>query len=107
MKIGLERIREGVVVIGLNGRLDAAAAREVQECLEEAFAGGSTNLVVDLSKVSFIDSTGLGTLVSGLKVARRAEGDVRLVAPNSQVRKLLQLTTLDRVFRVSDSLAEV
>lgn len=106
MKIGLERIRDGVVVIGLNGRLDAAAAPEVQKCLEEAFAGGSTNLVVDLSKVSFIDSTGLGTLVSGLKAARRAEGDVRLVAPNSQVRKLLQLTTLDRVFRVSDSLAE-
>jgi anti-anti-sigma factor len=104
MKIALEPLDGNAAVMRLDGRLDAAAAPKVQKSLEEALAQGRAHLAVDLERVSFIDSTGLGTLVSGLKASRRAEGNLRLVAPGVQVRKLLRLTTLDRVFTVSETL---
>jgi len=104
MKIVPEAAGDGIAVLRLEGRLDAAAAPELQQRVQETLAGRGMDLAIDLSKVSFIDSTGLGTLVSGLKAARRAEGDLRLVAPSPQVQKLLRLTTLDRVFRVVDTL---
>ncbi|MBC7590775.1 MAG: STAS domain-containing protein [Salinibacterium sp.] len=52
---------------------------------------------VDLSDVDFIDSSGLGALIGGLKAARQAGGDLRIAAPNEQVRLVLQLTNMERV----------
>ena len=93
-----------MVLVRLSGRLDAVASPDVLACLKDAVAEGRSRIVVDLSEVSFIDSTGLGTLVSGLKTARKAGGDLRLVAPTPQARRLLRLTTLDRVFVIADTL---
>ncbi|MBB3021564.1 anti-anti-sigma factor [Microvirga lupini] len=107
MMVEMEHREQGIAFVRLSGRLDAAAAPHVLSRLKDAVADGRSRLAVDLSEVSFIDSTGLGTLVSGLKAARRAEGDLRLVAPNSQAQRLLRLTTLDRVFVTSDTLDEV
>lgn len=88
------------MLIRLDGRLDAASAPGFLARVTGAIADGATQFVVDMRSVSFIDSSGLGALVSGLKAARRGEGDLRLVAPSEPVRKLLRLTTLDRVFTV-------
>ena len=103
MKIAFERQDDGGAVLRLDGRLDAAAAPEVRKRLEEAMTDGRTRLTVDLAKVPFIDSTGLGVLVSGLKAARRADGNLRLVAPGPQVRRLMRLTALDRVFTILET----
>jgi anti-sigma B factor antagonist len=100
----MEQTEQGITLTRLSGRLDAAAAPQVLAHLKDAVADGKSRLAVDLSDVSFIDSTGLGTLVSGLKAARKAEGDLRLVAPSPQAKRLLRLTTLDRVFVTSDTL---
>ena len=97
---------DDITMVRLEGRLDAAAAPDLLTELLSAIADGKTRLAVDLSKVSFVDSTGLGTLVSSLKAARRAKGDLRLVAPSDQAKKLLRLTTLDRVFRTSEDPGE-
>jgi anti-sigma B factor antagonist len=107
MIVDMEQTEQGIALARLSGRLDAAAAPHVLARLKDAVAGGKSRLAVDLSEVSFIDSTGLGTLVSGLKAARKAEGDLRLVAPSPQAQRLLRLTTLDRVFVTSNSLDEV
>jgi len=101
--IEIEQTEQGTVLIRLSGRLDAAAAPQVLARLKDAVAEGRSRITVDLSEVSFVDSTGLGTLVSGLKAARKAEGDLRLVAPSLQAQRLLRLTTLDRVFVISDT----
>ena len=61
--------------------------------------GRGTRVVVDLSAVEFIDSSGLGALISGLKVARQAGGDLRIAAPTRQVITVLELTNLNRVLR--------
>ncbi|WP_210335432.1 STAS domain-containing protein [Microvirga sp.] len=99
----MEQTAQGFALVRLSGRLDAAAAPQILARLKDAVADGKSRLAVDLSEVSFIDSTGLGTLVSGLKAARKAEGDLRLIAPSPQAQRLLRLTTLDRVFVTSDT----
>ena len=103
MVFDVEHLEQSVTLMRLRGRLDAASAPGLLARLNGAIAEGKTQFVVDLAEVPFIDSTGLGALVSGLKVARREEGDLRLAAPSEQVSRLLRLTTLDRVFTIADA----
>ncbi|WP_371259213.1 STAS domain-containing protein [Mycobacterium sp. GA-1285] len=75
------------------------AAPALRKELHSLIQGGNTRLVVDLSGTEFIDSSGLGALISGLKLARQAGGDLRIAAPTTQVETVLSLTNLDRVLR--------
>jgi anti-anti-sigma factor len=100
MVVDIEQAVQSVTLLRLQGRLDAAAAPGFLARPTGVIAEGKTRFVVDLAEVPFIDSTGLGALISGLKAARRVEGDLRLAAPSPHVRKLLRLTTLDRVFTI-------
>ena len=98
----------GVVV--LTGRLDLMAAADLKAKIQRLVADGFSQLVVDLEKVPFIDSSGLGALVGSLKTARNAGGDVRIARPAEQIRYILQVSTLDRVLTpyatVEEALAE-
>ena len=73
-------------------------------------AEGWSQLVVDLHAVPFIDSSGLGALVGGLKAARKAGGDCRIARPPEQIRYILEVSTLDKVLTpyatVEEALAE-
>jgi anti-sigma B factor antagonist len=89
----------GVAVAHLEGRLDLLSAQALKTRLSEAVTAGNHRLVVDLGDVPFIDSSGLGALISGLKAARQAGGDLRVARPGDQPRVVLRLTTLDRVLR--------
>lgn len=93
----------GVVVIRPEGRLNMVAAPSLRKELHGLVETGNSRLVVDLSKTDFIDSSGLGALISGLKVARQAGGDLRIAAPTKQVVTVLELTNLNRVLRAHDS----
>jgi anti-sigma B factor antagonist len=87
-------------VLHPTGRLNMVAAPAFKALLEETVASGQTRIVVDLGQVSFIDSSGLGALISGLKATRQAGGDLRLAVVPEQVLTVLRLTNLDRVLRV-------
>ena len=99
MEFDVEKRANHVAVVGLGGRLDMLAAVDVKQKLAAVVADGSHRLVIDLEKVSFVDSSGLGALISGLKAARVAGGDLRLARPDKQVRYILEVSTLDRVLR--------
>lgn len=86
-----------VVVLHCDGRLNMASARALRALVDETVQGGSPRIVVDLSQASFVDSSGLGALVGGLKSARQAGGDLRIAGAPEQVLTVLQLTNLDRV----------
>ena len=88
----------GVTVLAPTGRLDVAGAPALKEAIGDLVRNGPAKVVIDMEGVSFVDSTGLGSVVSGLKQLRNAQGELRLAAPNQQVRVVLELTTLDRVF---------
>ncbi|MDF2827803.1 MAG: anti-sigma-factor antagonist [Mycobacterium sp.] len=93
----------GVTVVRPDGRLNMVAAPALRKQLHDLVAGGNARVVVDLSATDFIDSSGLGALISGLKVARQAGGDLRIAAPTRQVVTVLELTNLNRVLRAHDS----
>ena len=84
-------------MITLVGRLDLVSASTAKRRITDTVAEGARQLVVDLDGVTFIDSSGLSSLVAALKAARQAGGDLRIARPNEQARVILQMTTLDRV----------
>jgi anti-anti-sigma factor len=88
----------GVTVVAPTGRLDVAGAPALKDAISEALKNGTPRVVLDMEGISFVDSTGLGSVIAALKQIRSSQGDLRLAAPNQQVRVVLELTTLDRVF---------
>jgi len=109
MEVTIDTFAGATAVIHLAGQLDAHSAPHVREALANAVAHGHTRLVVDLAGVGFVDSSGLGSLISGLKAARTVGGDLRLAQPSKQVSAILTLTMLERVLRpyttVTDALS--
>ena len=97
MKFGVDKQDDSVAVVRLTGRVDLESAESIRERLRGLVQEGVRHLVLDLQGVSFLDSTGLGALVSGIKTARLAGGDLRIARPGAQARLVLELTTLDRV----------
>lgn len=69
----------------------------LREAVSDAINSGRPRVVVDLSGIEFMDSSGLGALVGCLKTARQAGGDLRISAPTEQVVMVLQLSNLDRI----------
>jgi anti-anti-sigma factor len=100
------RQADGVTVVAPTGRLDVAGAPTLKEAISEALKDGPSKVVLDMEGVSFVDSTGLGSVIAALKQIRSSQGDLRLAAPNQQVRVVLELTTLDRVFPYFSSVEE-
>ena len=92
----------GAVVVCPTGRLNMAVAPAFRTQLRTLVASGSARVVVDLSGIESIDSSGLGALISGLKAARLVGGDLRIAAPPAQVKAVLELTNLDRVLQFHD-----
>ncbi len=93
-------------ILTLSGRLDALAAPQVRRVLRELPSLTRPFVVVHLQKVDFIDSTGLGALVAGLKTAHQHHGTVLLAHPLAQVRMALRLSQLDRIFPLYATLEE-
>lgn len=79
------------------------AAPDVREQLHALVRAGNPKLVVDLAAVETIDSSGLGALISGLKAARQAGGDLRIASPSEQALAVLELTNLNRVLKSCES----
>lgn len=97
------RHEEGVDVLDLTGRFDAYEAPPVADWLEDAATKPPARVVVNLEGVVFIDSTGLSTLVQGMKHARQQGGDVVLCGMQQAVRIIFELTRLDRAFRIENA----
>jgi len=98
--IGNIRRKEAVTVVEIEGRLDAVSAPAVKSQLHELIEKGNRNLILDLHGIAFIDSAGLGTLVSCLRRCTAEGGDLRLAAVPAFCRSIFELTRLTRVFDV-------
>ncbi|WP_420618049.1 STAS domain-containing protein [Candidatus Poriferisocius sp.] len=92
-------------VLTVTGEIDMATAPRFRQRLLAVIGTGAQNVVIDLSGVDFIDSTGLGVLMGGAKRVRSAGGDIRLVMAGSRLADLIELTRLDRVLDVFDSVS--
>lgn len=94
---------EDKAVVTVSGEIDVYTSPVLQERLVEVLREGSPNIVLDLSAVTFLDSTGLGVLITGLKRCRSADGDLVLVTAQPNVLKVLEITGLNDVFQIHDS----
>lgn len=99
MQIDVTRPRAGTAVLTLGGRLNMVSAAQLKTAINEAVEAGRTRVVIDLADVGFMDSSGLGVLIAGLKRARQDGGDLRITGVTQQVATVLQLTNLDRVLQ--------
>jgi anti-sigma B factor antagonist len=88
----------------LHGSLDIATSPSVRAALLEAAEGGQHDVIVDLTNLEFLDSTGLGALIGAHKRSKEHGGRVRLVAQEGQILRLLRITGLLGVFAVYHNL---
>jgi anti-sigma B factor antagonist len=101
MKIVDEKIA-GVNVLRLEGRLDASSAKAFKEKVSSLVQEKRFNLVIDMAAVDFIDSSGLGSLVSALRSVNKLRGDIKIASLRDQVRAIFELTRLHRIFEIFD-----
>jgi anti-sigma B factor antagonist len=94
----------GWTVVSIYGELDVATAPSLREKLIGLVGDGSNQLILDLEGVDFLDSTGLGVIVSALKRARTQGGDLRLVCTQARIRRLFEITGLDKAVPLLPSL---
>lgn len=92
----------GIDIATLAGRLVMADVSQVRQRLLTTVERGKRKLVLDLSKVAFMDSSGLSVLVSVFKAARLKNGGVVSLQPNPTVRSLIELTRLQQIFAIFD-----
>jgi anti-sigma B factor antagonist len=103
----VEHVQKGKVLLVTpnESRLDAGVAQIFKSKMSELVEAGHADIVIDLSKVTLIDSSGLGVLVSIMKKIGE-KGEIRLCGLRDNIKSLFQLTRLDKVFAIYHSQAE-
>ena len=92
-----------VCVLVLYGELDLHVGAELRDRLTAAIDAGAKYVVLDLTRVAFIDSMALGVLLGALKRLRERGGELRLVVPNPELRRIFEITLLDQLFTISST----
>jgi len=95
--------KDGIEVIDVQGEIDMYTAPRLRELLIDLVSKGSYQLVVNLDKVGFLDSTGLGVLVGGLKRVRAHDGSLDLVCTQQRILKIFRITGLTEVFGIYET----
>ncbi len=106
MEISTKSESATVSIVSINGALNARSAEEAKQTFRDLSDTGIEKVIVNLKDVPFIDSSGLASLVSGLKTLGGEASNLKLAAPQSQARLLFELTMFDRVFEIHNSVDE-
>jgi anti-sigma B factor antagonist len=91
-------------LLSLRGEIDVYTAPRLRQAIIDLVEGGATRIVVDMEKVDFLDSTGLGVLVGGLKRVRVKDGSLSIVTTQDKILKIFDITGLNRVFAIHPSI---
>jgi anti-sigma B factor antagonist len=106
MALAISNDPKGVTIIDIDGQLIVANRQELKQAVLQALEDGASKFVVDFDSTGYIDSSGLGVLVSVSKKIREAGGDLRLSGLNEDLRMLFELTKLDTLFKICESRQE-
>jgi anti-sigma B factor antagonist len=107
MNLDLETSKHGEAnVVSLRGEIDVYTAPRLRQALIDLVEGGAKDIVVDMDRVDFLDSTGLGVLVGGLKRVKSNEGEMKLVVTQDRIMKIFDITGLAKVFPMFGSLEQ-
>jgi anti-sigma B factor antagonist len=101
-----DRAEGDCMVVEVGGEIDVYTAPRLREKLVDLVGAGNYHLVIDMEHVDFLDSTGLGVLVGGLKRVRSNDGSLRIVCTQERLLKIFRITGLTKVFPIHDTVAE-
>lgn len=101
--MGTTSMDTSVQVLSPSGILDSTQATAISGQVDSALDSGAKTLLMDLKETTFVDSSGLGTLVSALKKAREKGCDMVVCSINPQVKMLFELTSMDQVFKIFEN----
>lgn len=104
MSVSSIKEEQGKIVIALEGDIDLENAGEVRKALLNSLKQ-KKDLLIDLSAVSYIDSSGIASLVEGLQVARKQKNELSLVSVSARALRVLELARLDKVFSIHADVA--
>jgi len=103
MMLGItEQFRDNWVLLQINGEIDMATGPELRQRIVQYVQEGHLHIILDLAKVDFIDSTGLGVLIGGLKRTRSHGGDLQCIGLSESLKEMFKLTGLDAVLTEKD-----
>jgi anti-sigma B factor antagonist len=94
---------DGTTIVSVGGEIDVYTAPKLRDRITELVGEGVFNIVIDMEAVEFLDSTGLGVLVGGLKKVRAHDGSLELVCTQDRLLKIFRITGLAKVFVIHDS----
>ena len=103
--MGFHQTRDasGVAVVQVEGQLIVGNRQELKELVQRALDAGERRILIDFSRTGYIDSSGLGALVSISKRIREGGGELRLSGLNEDLRSLFELTKLDTLFAIAET----
>ena len=94
---------DGATIIAVGGEIDVYTAPKLRDKITELVSDGVYDIIVDMEAVEFLDSTGLGVLVGGLKKVRAHDGSLQLICTQDRLLKIFRITGLAKVFVIHDS----
>jgi anti-sigma B factor antagonist len=94
---------DGIATVGVAGEVDLYTAPRLKQALVTTIDGGSRKVLVDLSQATFIDSTTLGVLMGAVKRLRPAGGELAIACSDPNIRRIFEITLLDRIFAIYGS----
>lgn len=95
-----------VVIFAIQGQIDLYHAPELKEKIQEAIERGKNKVIINLEGVSYIDSSGIGALISSHSISKKQQGTFRICHVSGSVRKVFELTKLTTFFNVDDTQAD-
>ena len=90
----------GRSIIALTGEVDVYSAYKLRETIKDLVEEGRYDIVVDLERVAFLDSTGLGVLVGGLKRVKHHQGELGIICDQERILRIFRITGLTKVFPI-------
>ncbi|MFA4016357.1 MAG: hypothetical protein RUDDFDWM_001460 [Candidatus Fervidibacterota bacterium] len=105
-RIPIELRDDGIAIVSPKGELDLSTAEALREGLRKAISVASVGVIVDLSRVNFMDSVTLGVLLGGMKKAKDKGIEFALASPSEHDRRVISMVRLDSVFKLCDGLEE-
>ena len=103
MSFAVKKDPKGIVIVTVDGQLIVGNRQELKQKITEALEKGERKFLIDFTNTGYIDSSGLGVLVSLSRKIREADGELRLAGLNEDLRTLFELTKLDSLFSIADS----
>ena len=94
---------DGATIVAVKGEIDVYTAPKLRDKITELVGDGVYHIIIDMEGVEFLDSTGLGVLVGGLKKVRAHDGSLQLICNQDRLLKIFRITGLAKVFVIHES----